>query len=241
VETQLSREAQIARVFVELADNLVEDFDVIDLLTLVTMRTVEVLRADAAGLLLLGADGQLRLAAASSDEVQLVELIALQASEGACFDCFHSGASIGVRDLTEEMGRWPQFAAAAVAMRFRSVHALPLRVRGSIIGVLGLFCNDVDGFQPDDLVVAQAFADVATLSVLQHRAVSEQQTLAGQLSNALETRVVIEQAKGVIVGQTGWPLEKAFDALRRYARSSQRKLVDVSAEVIDGRIAIADL
>jgi hypothetical protein len=241
VENELSREAEIARVFVELADTLVDDFDVIDLLTLVTMRSVEVLRADAAGLLLLGADGQLQLAAASSDEVQLVELIALQAHEGACYESFQSGASVGVADLTTELGRWPQFAAAAVALNFRSVHSMPLRVRGSIIGVLGLFHRDIDGFHPDDLVVAQAFADVATLSVLQHRSATQQLTLSGQLTNALETRVVIEQAKGVIVGQTGWPLEKAFDALRRFARSSQRKLVDVAAEVIDGRIGTDQL
>jgi GAF domain-containing protein len=241
VQNELSREAEIARVFVELADTLVDDFDVIDLLTLVTMRSVEVLRADAAGLLLLGSDGQLRLAAASSDEVQLVELIALQAHEGACYESFHSGASVGVADLTSELGRWPQFAAAAVALNFRSVHSMPLRVRGSIIGVLGLFHRDVDGFHPDDLVVAQAFADVATLSVLQHRSAAQQLTLAGQLTNALETRVVIEQAKGVIVGQTGWPMEKAFDALRRFARASQRKLVDVAAEVIDGRIGTDQL
>ncbi|MEY2419876.1 MAG: hypothetical protein QOG90_2556 [Actinomycetota bacterium] len=241
MEDVLSREARIAQVFVELADTLVEDFDVIDLLTLVTMRCVEVLRADAAGLLLLSSDGALHLAAASSDEVQLVELIALQAHEGACYESFQSGASVGVTDLSNEVRRWPQFATAAMAMNFRSVHSMPLRVRGSVIGVLGLFSTDVAGFRPDDLVIAQAFADVATLSVVQHRAAVEHQTLSSHLTNALETRVVIEQAKGVIAGQTGWAMEKAFDALRRHARSSQKKLVDVAAGVIDGRVTIDSL
>ena len=241
METELSREAQIARVFVELADTLVEDFDVIDLLTLVTMRCVEVLRADAAGLLLLGNDGHLRVAAASSDEVQLLELIAVQAHEGPCYECFKSGASVGVSNLSQELGRWPQFAGTAMSMHFCSAHSMPLRVRGAVIGVLGLFHRDVDGFHPDDLVVAQAFADVATLSILQHRSIMEHQTVAGQLSNALETRVVIEQAKGLVAGKTGWPMEKAFDALRRHARSKQRKLIDIAAEVIDGRTPIEDL
>jgi transcriptional regulator with GAF, ATPase, and Fis domain len=241
VETELSREAQIARVFVELADTLVEDFDVIDLLTLVTMRCVEVLDLDAAGLLLLGADGHLRVAAASSDQAQLLELIASQAHEGPCYESFKSGAPIGVPNLSEQTARWPQFAAAATAMQFSSAQSLPLRVRGAVIGVLGLFHHEVDGFRPDDIVIAQAFADVATVSILQHRSIVEQQTVAGQLANALETRVIIEQAKGVIAGQTGWPMEKSVDALRRYARSKQRRLVEVAAEIIDGRTSVDDL
>jgi transcriptional regulator with GAF, ATPase, and Fis domain len=241
VTNDLSREAQLARVFVELTDTLVEEFDVIDLLTIVTMRCVDVLGASAAGLLLATSDGRLQLAAASSDAVELVELIALQAQEGACYESFHSGSSVGVGDLQQEIRRWPAFAPAALAMQFRSVHSLPLRMRGAIIGVLGLFGTRPDAFDADALVVAQALADVATISVLQHRAVIEQTTLAGQLKNALDTRVVIEQAKGVIAGQTGWPMERAFDALRRYARSTQKRLVDTAAEVIDGRVPVEKL
>jgi AmiR/NasT family two-component response regulator len=126
-------------------------------------------------------------------------------------------------------------------MQFFSAHSMPLRVRGAVIGVLGLFRREVDGLNPDDIVVAQAFADVATLSILQHRSIVEHQTVSSQLANALETRVVIEQAKGVIAGRTGWPMEKAFDALRRHARGRQRKLVDIAAEVIDGRTSVDDL
>ncbi|HVV35207.1 MAG TPA: GAF and ANTAR domain-containing protein [Acidimicrobiales bacterium] len=236
-----SREARIARVFVELTDTLVEDFDVIDLLTIVTTSCVDVLGADAAGLLLATGNGELKLVASSSDEVQLVELIALQAQEGACYEAFHSGTSVGAADLQDELRRWPLFAAAALAMNFRSVHSLPLRTRGGLIGVLGMFDCEVDGFSPDDLVVAQSFADVATLTVLQHRAVVEQQAVTNQLADALNSRVVIEQAKGVIAGQTGWPMEKAFDALRRYARGNRHKLVDVAASIIDGRIKVEDL
>jgi GAF domain-containing protein len=241
MEENLSRDALVARVFVELADSLVEDFDVIDLLTVVTFRCVEVLGADAAGLLLANSDGQIRLVAASSDEVQLLEVIALQSHEGACYESFHTGASVGVNDLQHAIARWPIFASAALAMNFRAVHALPLRMRGAVVGVLGLFHSQVDGFRPDDLVIAQAFADVATVSVLQHRAVLEHQTVSGQLKNALDTRVVIEQAKGVIAGQTGWPMEKAFDSMRRFARANRKKLVDVAAGVIDGRVTIDSL
>jgi hypothetical protein len=237
----LSREARIARVFVELSDILVEAFDVIELLTVVTTRCVEVLGAHAAGMLLANNNGELQLVAASSDEVQLVELIALQAHEGACYESFHSGSAVGAPDLQNEIARWPAFATAALAMEFRAVHSLPLRMRGAMIGVLGLFHNEIDGFPPEDLVIAQAFADVATISVLQHRAVLEQQLVSGQLQNALDTRVVIEQAKGLVAGQTGWPMERAFEALRSHARSSQQRLVDVCAAVIDGRVPITSL
>jgi len=233
----LSREARVARVFVELADTLVDEFDVIEMLTTVTFRCVEVAGAVAAGLLLANAANELQLVAASSDEAQLVELIGLQARQGPCFDSFHSGAAVGVPDLTIERDRWPEFSQAALAMDFKSVHSLPLRLRGAMIGVLALFHTDVDGFADDDVVIAQSFADVATIALLQRRTVEDHQTLAAQLKNALDTRVVIEQAKGVIVGQTGWPMEQAFDALRRFARKSQRKLADVAADVIDGRVS----
>ena len=233
----LSREAQVARVFVELTDSLVEEFDVIELLTTVTLRCVDVAGAHAAGLLLANADNALQLAAASSDEAQLVELIALQSQEGPCYETFETGEPVAASDLRQEVERWPEVASAAIAMRFNSAHAVPLRLRSSMVGVLGLFHGEIDGLSSDDVAIAQAFADVATICMLQHRTVEGHQTLATQLKNALDTRVVIEQAKGVIVGQTGWPMEEAFAALRRFARSSQRKLADVAADVIDGRVS----
>jgi GAF domain-containing protein len=237
----MPRETTLARTLVELADTLVADFDVVELLTLLTDRCVEVLDVDAAGLMLVSVEGNLRVMASSSEAVRLLELFELQAEEGPCVDCYWSGQPVVNQDLTRVDGRWPRFAAEALAAGIRSVHALPMRLRGAVIGALNLFNADPGELQRDDVVSAQAFADVATIAILQHRAALEAQVLNEQLNHALNSRIVIEQAKGMIAERRQLDMEQAFATLRGHARNHNLRLADVAAEVVAGTLAVAAL
>lgn len=232
----LSREERLTGTFVELADSLVDRFDIVDLLTLLTERSVEIFDVDAAGLLMSDTNGDLRLMAATSEAIQMVELMQLQADQGPCLDCFRTGAPVLVADLGEAPERWPRFAPEAMNAGFRAVHALPLRLRGKVLGALNLFRSTPGGLDRADATAAQALADVATVALLQHRAVSEAQTLAEQLQDALNSRVAIEQAKGVLAAQAGLEMDEAFLRLRGYARAHQRLLTEVAEDVAAGRL-----
>lgn len=233
----LGREERLTETFVELADSLVDRFDIVDLLTLLTERSVEIFDVDAAGLLMSDTRGELRLMAATSEAIQLVELMQLQADQGPCLDCFRAGAPVLVADLGEAADRWPRFAPEAMDAGFRAVHALPLRLRGKVLGALNLFRTTPGGLDHADAVAAQALADVATVALLQQRAVTEAQTLAEQLQDALNSRVAIEQAKGVLAAQAGLGMDEAFLRLRGYARAQQRLLTEVAEDVVAGRLA----
>lgn len=236
----LSREERLTGTFVELADSLVDRFDIVDLLTLLAERSVEIFDVDAAGLLMSDTRGELRLMAATSEAIQLVELMQLQADQGPCLDCFRTGAAVLVADLGEAAERWPRFAPEAMNAGFRAVHALPLRLRGRVLGALNLFRTTAGGLDHADATAAQALADVATVALLQQRAVSEAQTLAEQLQDALNSRVAIEQAKGVLAAQADIGMDEAFLQLRAYARAHQRLLTEVAEDVVAGRLK-ADL
>jgi GAF domain-containing protein len=237
----MAREASLARTLVELADTLVEDFDVVELLTLLTDRCVEVLDVAAAGLMLVAPDGELHVMASSSEAMRILELFELQAQEGPCLDCFASGRAMVNQDLVRASGRWPRFAGEALAAGFYAVHALPMRLRGTVIGALNLFHNVPGELEPADIVAAQALADVATIAILQHRAMLEAQVVNDQLQYALNSRIVIEQAKGMVAERQGHDVEAAFSILRTYARNHNLRLVDVAREVIDGRRSAATL
>ena len=220
------REGLLARALVELADTLVADFDVVELLTLLADRCVEVLDVAAAGLLLAGPCGDLRMMASSSEAMRVLELFELQAQEGPCLDCYRSGQAVVNQDLASVNGRWPRFAPEALAAGFRSVHALPMRLRGSVIGALNLFHAETGEMRSADIDAAQALADIATIAILQHRATLEAQVVNQQLQHALNSRIVIEQAKGM-----------AFTALRNHARNHNLLLVVVAEAVIGGSVA----
>jgi GAF domain-containing protein len=237
----MPREALLARTFVELADTLVDDFDVVELLTRLADRCVELFDITAAGLMLVAPDGDLRVMASSSEAMRVLELFELQAHEGPCLDCHRSGQPVLNQDLAAVNGRWPQFAARAMASGFHSVHALPLRLRGTIIGALNLFQIDPGEMLKADIDAAQALADVATIAILSHRASLEAQVLNEQLNTALNSRVVIEQAKGVIAERSGLNMEQSFSALRSYARTHNLRLQAVARDVIDGSLAPAAL
>jgi GAF domain-containing protein len=237
----MTREAVLARTFVELADTLVDDFDVVDLLTRLAERCVEVLDVETAGVMLAAPGGQLHLLASTSEAMRVLELFELQAQEGPCVDCHRTGLPVVNQDLAAIGGRWPRFAAEAVAAGLHSAHALPMRLRGTVIGALNLFRAGPGEMGPADIEVAQAFADAATIAVLQHRATEEAQVVNEQLTRALNSRVVIEQAKGMVAERLGLDMERSFNVLRTHARSHNLRLADVAAAVIDGTLPASKL
>ena len=237
----MPRENLLARTLVELADTLVDDFDIVELLTLLADRCVEVLDVTAAGLMLVAPDGDLRVMASSSEAMRVLELFELQAEEGPCLDSFRTGHAVVNQDLATVDGRWPRFAAVALAAGFRSVHALPMRLRGTVIGALNLFRIDLGQMDSADVDAAQALADVATIAILQHRAALAAQIVNEQLQNALNSRIVIEQAKGMVGERAGLNMEQAFTRLRHHARHNNLRLVEVAGNVINGTLKATDL
>ena len=237
----MPREIALSRAMVELADTLVDDFDVVDLFTLLTNQCVEVLDVSSAGLMILAPEGDLRVMASSSEAVRLLELFELQAAEGPCLDCFRTGEAVVNQDLTAVNGRWPNFAPAAMEAGFRSAHSVPMRLRRVVIGALNLFGVEPGAMREVDVQAAQALADVATIAILQQRAALDAQTLNEQLSRALNSRVLIEQAKGMLAERATLDMDGAFARLRGYARRNNLLLADVAAQFIVGDIPMKSL
>jgi len=237
----MTREAVLARTLVELADTLVDHFDVVELLNVLTDQCVEMFDVSAAGLMLVGPNGNLQVMASSSDAMRILELFELQTKDGPCLDAYHTGKGVMNRNLTADDGRWPQFAPVAVAAGFKSVHALPMRLRGSVLGALNLFRTEVGTMDDADVVAAQAFADMATIAVIHHQATREVQLVNDQLTHALNSRVVIEQAKGMVAEREGIDMERTFSLIRSYARSHNLRLVDVARDIVDGVLAAGSL
>jgi transcriptional regulator with GAF, ATPase, and Fis domain len=223
----------LADVLVEMADTLVDDFDVIDFLQVLTDRCVELLDVSAAGILLTDERDRLQLVAASSERSRLLELFQLQVDQGPCVDCFNSGRPVSVPDIGAA-GRWPRFTAAAAEVGFVSVHALPMRLRADVIGALNLFGVESGALDGDKLRAGQALADVATIGLLQQRAIRHRDVLTDQLQTALNSRVLIEQAKGVLAERLQVGLDRAFVVLRGAARSRNRNLSELAQAVVDG-------
>jgi GAF domain-containing protein len=223
---------QLAEVFVQVADTLVEDFDIIDFLETVTDRTARMSGAAAAGLLLADPHGQLRFMAASEGSARALELFQIQSDEGPCMDCYHTGAPVINSNLTQADGRWPLFAPHAVAAGFRAVHAFPLRHRDTVIGAMNLFSHDVGDLEPSDVQVIQALAHVATIGLLQERAIRNGQILTEQLQGALNSRISVEQAKGALARIHGVDVDAAFTLMRSYARRHHHRLTDVALAVV---------
>lgn len=230
---------RLAQVFVELADTLTDNFDVVDFLQTLTDRCVELLGVDASGLMLTDQRGGLRLIAATMERARLLELFALQVQDGPCLECFDTGEAITNVELTEPEAsqRWPVFTPAAVELGFGTTQALPMRLRGRVIGALNLFNNEQVHLSDSDLDVGQAMADVATIGLLHQRNIHEQTILSEQLQTALQTRVLVEQAKGALAQLAGISVEEAFRRMRAHARSNSMRLSDVAAAVVDGSIS----
>jgi GAF domain-containing protein len=230
----MTREADVVQSLVDLADTLVDDYDVVELLTGLADRCVQLLGAAAAGVMLVSPGGDLRLVASSSEAMRVLELFELQAREGPCLDAFRSGERVAEETLRPGSGRWPRFSEVAVEAGFRSAFALPLRLRNMTIGALNVVSAGETPMDDADALVARAFADLATISVLQQRAAAESQRVNEQLQHALTSRIVIEQAKGVVFERAGVDMAEAFSRLRSYARSQNLRLTDVAQAAIDG-------
>ena len=226
------REAEVAKAFVELASSLANGDDVVDLLSRLTVDCVRLLDVASAGLLLADPLGVLHVMAASSEGTRQLEVLQLQRQEGPCLECFLDGAPVAVADLQQMVLRWPQFVPAARAAGFASVHALPLRLRDNVLGALGLFGTEVGALNADDLRLGQALADVASVALVQDRAATDRAAVNAQLQTALTSRVVLEQAKGVLAQRGGLDMAEAFSVLRRYARDHNVRLTEAAQAVV---------
>jgi hypothetical protein len=231
-----TREARIAETFVNLADTLVDDFDVIDVLHVLAERCVELLDVAAAGLMLADVHGNLHTVAASNEQARLLELFEVQNEQGPCLDCYRTGEPLVNVDLEGARGRWPGFVPRALSAGFVTSSALPLCLRTDVIGALNLFrAGDLD---EADLRLGQAMADAATISILAYRAIRQSEQLGAELQAALDSRVVIEQAKGVLAERWQIGMNEAFQRLRANARSHNRLLSELARDVVSGEVHI---
>jgi transcriptional regulator with GAF, ATPase, and Fis domain len=225
------REAALSAAFVRLADTLVADFDVIEFLSGLVGDCLTLFAVDTAGVLLDDGSGAPRVVASSTEDTRLVELFEVQVDEGPCLDCFRTRAPVVVAELDDASGRWPSFAPGALAAGFHAVHAVPLRLRNQTVGALNMFTAAPGELPAADLDAAQALADVAAIGILQERAIRSQATVTTQLQGALHSRVVIEQAKGVLADRGNLDMASAFSYLRRHARRTNQRLSDVAAGI----------
>ncbi|MFF5233640.1 GAF and ANTAR domain-containing protein [Dactylosporangium sp. NPDC000521] len=234
-------EQRLARIFVEVADTLVDEFDVIEFLQMLADRTAGLVEAATVGLLLADEQDRLRFMAASDETTKLLELFQLQWHDGPCLDAFRSGEPVINADLSAASARWPRFAPYAATAGFRSVHAFPLRLRSDVIGAMGVFGIRDTALDEADVQIVQALADVAAIGMLQERTIHRGEVLTEQLQGALNTRIVIEQAKGAVAQAHHVSIDAAFDLLRAYARRNNSRLSDVASLVITDLSALHNL
>lgn len=230
---------RVREVFIELSDTLVADFDIIEFLDRLAARCSELLSVSACGILLVDHHGALNLVAASSEQARLVELVQLQNLEGPCLEAFSTGRPVQYGDLGDGHSPWPNFAAAAVEGGYRSVQALPMRLRDTMLGAVNLFSRQPGPLSGDTVVLGQALADAATIGILHQRALAQQEIVTEQLQNALNSRILIEQAKGFISHSLEIDVDEAFAVLRTHARSNNRRLTDVATDVVEGRVTLS--
>jgi GAF domain-containing protein len=223
---------RLARIFVEASDTLVAEFDLIDFLHMLTVRTADLVEAAAAGLLLADQRGRLEFMAASDENTALLELFQVQNHEGPCLDAFRTAAPVINADLRAATARWPRFAPRATSAGFRSVHAFPLRLRSEVIGALNVFGAHTGGLDDSDVPIVQALADVAAIGLLQERAIRRGEILTEQLQGALNSRIVIEQAKGAVAQAYGITVDEAFRLIRSFARRNNRRLGEVAQTMV---------
>ena len=223
----------LARAFVGLADTLVADYDAVEVSQQLIESSMALLPIAAAGLLIGDVHGELHVLASSSEEIRLLELLQVQADAGPCLVAYRTGQPVLVEDLNLEPERWPAFAQQAAEYQYRSVSALPLRLRDERVGALNLFRTEVGDMSPTDVSVGQALADVATVGILHQRTLTHSHLISQQLQGALNSRVIIEQAKGVLAERGSIDMDRAFMLLRAHARKTQQRLADVALAVVN--------
>lgn len=233
-----TREGQLVETFVTLADTLVADYDVVDLLHTLVEKCAALLEASAAGIILSDGDGHLEVVASTNERSRLVEILQLRAGSGPCVESFTTGRAVAVPDIDGTGDKWPKFQAGALAQGFASMHAVPLRLRATTIGSLNLFWDRTGGLSSGDTNTVQALADVATIGILQERAIRESDVVRQQLQHALSSRVLIEQAKGVVAYTHGVPMGDAFNKIRAYARTNGLPLADVAERIVNRALTL---
>ena len=229
------RERLLARAFVRLADTLSDEFDVVEFLHGLSVDSVEIIGAEAASVMLADTRGGLRLVASSQERMRLLELFEIQSAQGPCLDAFGSGQPVQA-SAAESRSRWPVFAPQASEAGFQAMCAVPLRARTDTIGALNLFRGNDEPFSDTELEIARAMAQVATIALIQERAIRERSMLVEQLQAALRSRVVIEQAKGMLAEHLSTSVDGAFQLLNKYARDHNRRLTDVARDVVNRRV-----
>lgn len=234
------REQLIADTFVELADTLVDEFDLIDFLHTVIERTVRLVDADAGGIMLADEHGRLEVMAASTQATRLVELFELQHDEGPCLDAFRFGRAVSRVDAAAMRAAWPSFTPRLAEAGFSSAQAVPLRLRNEVIGALNVFRVAPEGLSAEEMKLARALADVATVGIIQQRVISARELLAQQLQAALDSRVLIEQAKGVLAERSGISVDEAFVLMRGHARRTGAQLRQVVHAVLAGSLTLPE-
>jgi transcriptional regulator with GAF, ATPase, and Fis domain len=230
------RERAVTEAFVALATSLADGADVVDLLSALAEDTTRLLDVASTGMLLADQRGVLHVVAASSEATRSLEVFQLQREQGPCLDCFHTGTPVAVADLSAEADRWPHFVGAAVAAGFASVHAVPMRLRDRVLGTVGLFGTRTGVLTEDDLRLGQALAYVAAVALVQERAAEDRAMINAQLQTALDSRVVLEQAKGVLSQRGNLDMDQAFAMLRGYARDHNLRLTDVARAVTSRKL-----
>lgn len=234
----IASDRRVREIFIELTDTLVVDFDVIEFLDRLAGRCAEVLDVAACGILLVDHNDRLNLVAASTEEARLLELSQLQNSEGPCLETFRTGRPVHNGDLRNHDPRWPRFSEAATAAGYAAVQALPMRLRSEVLGAVNLFGATAGPINDESIALGQAMADAATIGIVHQRALARQEVVAEQLQAALNSRIVIEQAKGFLTNRLGVSVEEAFATMRDYARAHNRKLTEVATDVVGGRIEL---
>jgi GAF domain-containing protein len=237
----ISREERINQAFVKVADTLMDSYDVVDLLSTLVNECASLLGAQGGGILIANSLGELELIASTSEAAEFVEVMQLAAGAGPCVDCYISGTAVSVTDIEASGGIWPQFQGAALQRGFHSLHATPMRVRGQVIGTMNLLSTATGALSDRDAALAQALADVAVIGILQERSLRDANIVTEQLHLALDTRIMIEQAKGVLAHTLTMEMDEAFNTLRAYARLHQLQLRDVAHGVINRSIGAKDI
>jgi GAF domain-containing protein len=231
--TAVTRDARLFAKMASLADTLVAGYDVADLLQTLVDACVELLEVDSAGLLLADPDDRLELVASTSEESRLVEVMQVAAEAGPCIECFRTATVVSVPDISGAPTQWDDFRRACMANGFRSVYAIPLRLRETTIGTLNLFRAVSGQLSDQNIQAAQALADMTTIGILHERTWRAADTVRAQLQSALTSRIVIEQAKGVLAQTHRVPVDDAFVMLRNHARQHRLPLSEVAQRLVD--------
>jgi GAF domain-containing protein len=227
-------EQALNRAFADLADSLVSQFDLVDVLHRLVTRVTELLSADAASILLRDAQGDVQVVA-SPEATRTLEIGQLQCGQGPGLDCLRTGRAVSVPDLDAGSARWELFVPMARDCGLAAVHALPMRAREQVIGAMSLYTVDVGELPEGDLHAAQALVDVATIGILQDRARQDHELILQQTQGSMHGQFIVEQAKGMLAA-SGVSMEDAYDLLRHFARYRESRLLEVAADLTSGRI-----